>query len=55
MHLYTYDLKQYIQVLISFILWKLKTILKEYYLEENLKSSCFPVSNLNIKYIRKYK
>ena len=36
-------------------LCNLKTSLKEQYLEENWKSSCFSISNLNIKYVRKHK
>ena len=28
---------------------------KEQYFEENWKSSCFSVSNINVKYVRKYK
>ena len=37
------------------LLFNLKTILKEQYFEESWKSSCFSVSNINVKYVRKYK
>ena len=37
------------------LLFNLKTILKEQYFEENWKSSCFSVSSINVKYIRKCK